>query len=118
MYKDASFEIRQAAGYGVGSSSISSYVLIEPITVVKLDRSGRATDVIVTKRVSGQTGVLTSTEDVATQSRWVRWRKWAYQNNEGPVNSRRLYFSIPTTGEGDATNNYSETTYDYAGRRR
>ncbi|MBK9140562.1 MAG: hypothetical protein IPM17_17710 [Verrucomicrobia bacterium] len=104
-------EIRSGSGYfNVGTSA---YTLIEPITLTKLDGSMRPTDIIVTKRDPAVSGALTATEDLATQSRWVRWSKSVFVNNQRSPNAQRRYFSIPTTGEGTATDNYSLTVYGF-----
>ena len=68
--------------------------LIEPISVEKTDESGRVTDLIETKRAPGVSGALTSTEDVATQARWVRWQKVIYYNNTLSANKTRVYSQI------------------------
>jgi len=110
IYKCAS-EIRSGSGYfNVGTSA---YTLIEPITLTKLDGSMRPTDIIVTKRDPVVSGPLTATEDLATQSRWVRWSKSVFVNNQRLPNAQRRYFSIPTTGEGTATDNYNLTVYGF-----
>ncbi len=119
VYNDPG-EVRQAVGYETSStSSVTS--LTEPISVTKFDRSGRVTDIIATKRATGVTGALTATENVTTQSRWVRWRKFVYGTNERRPDAERVYFVIPTTDgdQGNATDNYSETLYGYdlLGRR-
>lgn len=117
IYKDSASEVRSAQGYETvaTSSSSSSTSLIEPISLEKLDDSGRTTDSIQTKRAPGVTGALTSTEDVATQSRWVRWRKNIYFNNTRSANRTRVYWNIPTTNgdEGNSTDNYNETNYGF-----
>ncbi len=113
-------EVRQAVGYET-SSTTSVTVLTEPITVTKFDRSGRVTDIIATKRDPVVSGALTPTENVTTQARWVRWRKFVYGTNERRPDGERAYFAIPTTDgdQGNATDNYSETLYGYdlLGRR-
>lgn len=120
VYKDPG-EVRQASGYEASSSTSSSTSMIEPIVVTKFDRSERVTDIIATKRAPGVTGALTSTENVTTQSRWVRWHKFLYYSNERRPDAERVYFAIPTTDgdQGNATDNYSETLYGYdlLGRR-
>lgn len=117
IYKDSAQEVRSAEGYETvaTSSSSSSTSLIEPITVTKLDDSDRVTDSIQTKRDPSKSGALTSTEDLATQSRWVRWRKNIYFNDTGSANRTRVYWNIPTTNgdEGNSTDNYNETDYGF-----
>jgi hypothetical protein len=115
VYKCAA-EIRSGSGYlNVGTSA---YTLIEPVTITKLDGSLRATDVIVSKRASGVTGPLTATEDFSDQSRWVRWTKDVFANNQRSPNARRLYFSVPATGDGNATDNYNLTVDGFDGMDR
>lgn len=115
IYKCAG-EIRSGSGYfNVGTSA---YTLIEPVTVTKLDGSLRATDVIVSKRDPTVSGPLTATEDFGTQSRWVRWTKNIFVNNQRSPNATRLYFNIPTTGDGNARDNYNLTVYGFDGMDR
>ncbi len=117
VYDDSISEVRSALGYEtVATPGVpSSTNLIEPISVEKTDESGRVTDLIETKRAPGVSGALTSTEDVATQARWVRWQKVIYYNNTLSANKTRVYWSIPTTDgdPGDATSNYNETIYGF-----
>ncbi|MFO1458227.1 MAG: RHS repeat-associated core domain-containing protein [Verrucomicrobiota bacterium] len=117
IYKDSAFEVRSAQGYETvpPPSSSSTTSLIEPVSVEKVDKSGRVTDSIQTKRDPAKTGALTSSEDVATQSRWLRWRKALYNNNIRKPNRTRTYWNIPATNgdEGNSTDNYNETIYGF-----
>lgn len=113
VYRDAAGEVRSAVGYSTQSSSSVTAALIEPITVKRTDDDGRLTEVIVTRRASGVSGVLTGTENVSDQARWVRWTQWTYSNNNDSANQERNYFLIPTSGAGTSTDNYAETLWDY-----
>ena len=101
-------EVRWAQGYVATSSSTTSTVLIEPITVTTRDRNGRTTDVVQSKRAAGVTGALTASEDLSDQTKWVRWRHSTYLNLNGKANSQRVYYDIQN---GD----YNETLYGYDG---
>lgn len=113
VYRDAAGETRSAAGYMTQSSSSSNTALIEPITVRRHDDSGRVVESIVTRRAAGVSGVLTSTENVSDQTRWVNLKRWTYYNNELSANLEKAYFVIPTSGDGTSTDNYSETIFQY-----
>lgn len=115
VYKCAVGEVREASGY---IDSNNNVVLIEPITVTKEDYSRRTTDVIVTKRAAGVSGALTATEDVSDQTLWVRWTKQRYINNQWSPNSTQVYYSIPSSGEGNATNNYNRAVVGFDSRGR
>ena len=110
MYNESSTanEVRWAQGYVATSSSTTSTVLIEPITVTTRDRNGRATDVVQSQRAAGVTGALTASEDLSDQTKWVRWRHSAYLNLNGKANSQRVYYDIQNGG-------YNETLYGYDG---
>ena len=118
VFRDAAGEVRSAQGY-ITQTSSSVTALIEPITVRRTDDSRRATEIIVTRRATGVSGALTSTENVSDQTRWVRWTQWTYDNNSTTANRERVYFQIPTSGAGTSSNNYSETLWQYGvdGRR-
>jgi len=114
-------EVRRAQGYVTvpSGSSSSSTSLIEPITVTKQDGNGRTTDVVVSQRASGVTGALTASENLADQTKWVRWQQWTYLNMSAKANTQQVYFAIPSSGNGspgsydNTTGNYNQTLYGY-----
>jgi hypothetical protein len=95
VYKDADREAWSGRGYGSGGG-FSTYTLVNPVSITKMDRAGRATDQIVATRAS-TSGKLTASDSFA-QSSWVRWTKNSY-NDEGDLTASRVYHTIPSSGE-------------------
>ena len=111
------FEQWEGVGY---KKADGSYMLINPVRILKLDAAGRPSDEIAAVRGSNVTssGKLTAS-DSFPQSSWVRWTHTVYANNTNPA-LRRVYHSIPTT-EGDpgqSGTNYAQTNYGYDRRNR
>ncbi len=115
VYKDIDHEVWAGQGYGSGSG-FSTYTLVNPLSITKLDHAGRATDQIVATRAS-TSGKLTASDSFA-QATWVRWSKSIY-NDEGDLTASRVYHTIPSSGEGTSGTNYDAASfgYDASGRQ-
>lgn len=115
VYLDDEHEARAAQGYLVGST----YTLVNPVTITKMDASGRVIDQIEARRGSGvgSTGPL-SAADTFAQTSWSRWTHHEF-GDDGRLDFTRLYHLIPTSGEGSSGTNYDQTDfgYDSMGRR-
>lgn len=94
-------------GYAVSGPT---FTLIDPVTIVRNDKDGRATDKITSHRTTGS-GALSPTDTFA-QTDWQSWSSTQYDNQHRTL-SDRTYFLIPSSGEGVAGTNYGQTTYGY-----
>jgi RHS repeat-associated protein len=113
VYKDTVPEVRIGRGYATGTAPSYTYTLIDPVSVITLDQSGRHIRDIIATRDPGVTGVLTASEDFSVQSRWARWIQRYFSNNERRITYQRVYFAIPTSGDGVSGMNYNQTSYGY-----
>jgi len=108
VYLDDIYETRSAAGYL--KTSDGSYTLVNPVTINKRDEARRVIDEIQAVRAS-TSGAL-SASDSFPQSSWVRWSKNIFQNSVG-LAAKRVYFSIPASGEGVPGVNYDQAGFGY-----
>jgi RHS repeat-associated protein len=109
VYKDVDHEVWSGRGYGSGSG-FSTYTLVNPVSITKMDRAGRPTDQISATRAS--TSGKLSASDTFAQSSWVRWSKNTYDDS-GDLTASRVYHTIPSSGSGSSGTNYDETTFGY-----
>ncbi len=120
VYKDADRETWTAQGYALvsGSSSSSSsssgsdgnYVLVNPVEIQKRNATGTRSESIQAVRAS-TTGKL-SASDSFPQSSYVRWSVSLF-DNQGRLTASRFYHDIPSSGDGEKSTHYAETTYGY-----
>jgi YD repeat-containing protein len=117
VYMDGDHEVRRASGYLVGTSS---YTLVNPVAVTRMNAGGGVVAEIQAARGSGveNSGPLTAADSLP-QSSWTRWTSYQYDSEGGRVQSTRAYHSILSSGEGISGANYDQTTfgYDAMGRR-
>jgi RHS repeat-associated protein len=113
VYKDDVFE--SWVGQGYQKTSDSSFTLINPVSVTRRDVAGRVTDRISATRAS-TSGKLLPTDSLP-QTGWMGWSKSIYTDSPS-VGSERVYFLIPSTGEGTSGTNYNLTQYGYDNMRR
>jgi RHS repeat-associated protein len=109
-------EVRTAQGYATGAG-FTTYTLYNPISITKLDREGRAVEQIQATRGAGTPPPLStsgnlSPSDTFAQSSYVRWTKNFY-DNRGQLRLTRVYYNIPTSGEGSTFSNFTQTAYLY-----
>src|SRR5206468_536193 len=97
-------------GYATGASPSYAYTLINPVKVTRFDRRRRVTDEIQATRAS-TTGAL-SPADSFPQSGWVRWTSNHYDNHNR-LTFQRMYFLIPSSGDGSLGTNYNQTDFGY-----
>jgi RHS repeat-associated protein len=109
VYKDVEHEVWSGRGYGSGTG-FSTYTLVNPVSIEKMDRAGRTKDQISATRAS--TSGKLSASDTFAQSSWVRWSKNTYHDQKD-LTASRVYHTIPSSGEGSSGTNYDETTFDY-----
>ena len=104
---------------GSGYFDGTNYFLVDPVLIKNIDKDGRITDVITSKRSTGS-GSLSSS-DTFVQSDWKSWSSTQYASTTTSTTSahqalsQRTYFLIPTTtgDTGTVGVNYSETIYGY-----
>jgi len=113
VYKDDELEVWVGRGYQ--KTSDSSFTLIDPVQITRVDQSGRLTDTIEAKRTSG-TGKLAANNTFA-QTDWVSWKRYLYSSSPS-IAAARVYHSIPSSGEGTVGTNYEQTDYGYDVMRR
>jgi RHS repeat-associated protein len=97
-------------GYATGTGPSYTYALINPVSIVGMDKDGRTTDQISSVRSSGS-GALSPT-DTFNQTDWQSWSSTQYDNQHRTISSR-VYFLIPSSGTGTAGTNYGEMDYGY-----
>jgi len=107
-------------GYATGSGPYT-YTLLNPISISKMDKDGRSTDQITSKRSTGS-GLLAAT-DTFVQTDWQTWSTTQYSAKTDTtvtpptvahqMVSGRSYFLIPSSGIGTAGTNYAETDFGY-----
>ena len=122
VYKDAAREVRSARGYAtpIAEESSSSsdeeytYTLVNPVSITKMDASGRTIETIQATRASTE-GRL-SADDTFAQTSYVRWNTQQYSG--GQLKSTRAYHEIPSSTGGDSGANYNETEFGYDAQGR
>jgi RHS repeat-associated protein len=97
-------------GYATGTDPSYTFTLIDPTTIVQADKSARVINWITSKRSSGS-GAL-SASDTFDQTDWKSWSSIQY-NDRGQRESSRIYYDIPSSGEGLPGTSYGETDYGY-----
>ncbi|WP_425400431.1 RHS repeat-associated core domain-containing protein [Aeoliella sp.] len=116
VYDDENHEIRTARGYKVSSN----YTIVGPVSITRMDDDGRVTDNIKAvlwnesdEPVETKSGVFSAAIDFE-QGQWCRWTNHYYDNG-GMLERTRVYFKIPTSGDGSSTPDtyYSQTGYTY-----
>lgn len=113
VYQDVMGQVWNGSGYW--TQSTGNYTLINPVRIVAVDGSGRATDQITAVR-AWTSGALAAT-DSFPQTGWVRWM----HNDYGPggiLLYQQVYFLIPASGPGIKGTNYNETDYLYDPMKR
>jgi RHS repeat-associated protein len=118
IYKDADHEIWSAKGYATGTDfgPAYSFTLVNPVSVIRMDRSNRETDAI--SAVRADTNGPLSSGDSFAQATWVRWTKSLYDDAD-QMSASWVYHALPSAGDGTPGNNYDKTAfgYDIMGRR-
>ncbi len=110
VYQDDTHEIWMASGYASGGG-FSTYTLVQPVRITRLDFVERITAQIQATRASGTGGKLDRCDTFA-QSSWTRWMQFHFDNN-GRMDWQRVYFDIPSSGIGSSGTNYNETQFGY-----
>jgi len=116
VYHDAEHEVWTAQGYVSGEEPYYVSMLVNPVSILRTDASGRPVDEIQAVRESTEGGLCRSNR--FPQSTWCRWTQHEYDNS-GKRTATRVYHTIPTDCEGKPRVNYDETTfgYDVVGRQ-
>ncbi|HUY90331.1 MAG TPA: RHS repeat-associated core domain-containing protein [Pirellulales bacterium] len=110
VYDDVNQAVRSARGYATGTSPSYSYTLVNPVSIAIMDGDGNVTDQARATRASTSGPLLPS--DTFAQSSYVRWTHNVYNDNDQPTTAR-VYFSIPTSGDGAKGTNYNEQDFGY-----
>lgn len=108
-------EIWMAQGYATGSAPNYTYTLIDPVSITRTDDDGRVTDQISAIRAN-KSGPLSPTDSFA-QSSYCRWTNNLF-SGAGELTGMRVYFAIPSTGQGVQGTNYNETDFAFDGMAR
>ncbi len=127
VYRDTAFETWSASGFVTGAAPNYAVTVVNPVSITRTDHDGRVLDEIVAVRLQQAefphqakletTGLLNSASDSFPQETWIRWTRSHY-DHAYRLDWRRLYFDIPTNGDGTPGFNYGQTEfgYDAAGR--
>jgi RHS repeat-associated protein len=110
VFQDDTHEVWQAGGYASGTG-FNTFTLVQPVNVLKLDHAGRTTARIQAVRGSGTGGKLDRC-DTFPQTSWSRWTQFNYDQNSR-LEWQRVYFDIPTSGNGTSGTNYNQTSFGY-----
>ena len=110
VYKDLDLQTYQGQGYATGSGPYT-YTLVNPVTVTIMDQAGRAVHSIQATRTSTM-GRLSASDSFTDQTKWCRWTH-SFYDDSGLLTSSRVYFDIPSSGDGTEGTNYDLTSYDY-----
>jgi len=113
VYQDVTHEVWVGRGYQQVSDS--SFTLINPVSITQRDRRGNTLEEIQATRIS-TAGKLQPT-DSFPQSSYVLWTTFQYTDC-CLLTSRRVYHTIPATGEGLPGTNYDQTIYGYDSMKR
>lgn len=109
VYQDSINQIWQGNGYATGTTDYT-YTLINPVSLTFMDGLRRITDQVQAVRAS-TSGPLLSTDNFP-QSSWVKWTSQDYGVGNN-LQYQRVYFTIPTSGNGMRGTNYNQTNYGY-----
>ncbi|QDU01709.1 tRNA3(Ser)-specific nuclease WapA precursor [Gimesia chilikensis] len=117
VYKSDSEEsqIWQGQGYATGTSPSYTYTLVNPVSILKLDKNGNSLESIQATRTS-TSGKLLPTDTFA-QASYVSWTTNQYTEC-CLLESSRVYHTIPTSGSGSSETNYDQTNYGYDSMKR
>ncbi|QDU05521.1 hypothetical protein V6x_52590 [Gimesia chilikensis] len=117
VYKSDSEEnqIWQGQGYATGTSPSYTCTLINPVSILKLDKNGNSLESIQATRAS-TSGKLQPT-DTFTQSSYVSWTTNQYTEC-CLLESTRIYHTIPSSGSGSSGTNYDQTDFGYDAMKR
>ncbi len=110
VYDDEDREVLSASGYGSGTGH-STYTLVNPVSISKMDQAGRTTEQIQATRASTSGKLLSS--DTFAQSAYVRWSTMSY-GDEGNLEWSRAYHDIPSSGAGSSGTNYNQSDFEYS----
>ncbi|MBN8624754.1 MAG: RHS repeat protein, partial [Planctomycetes bacterium] len=110
VYRDAEHQIWTAQGYATGTSGYRRFTLVNPVSLNRLDHSGRVVDAIQAERAV--TDGRLSQADCFPQSSWTHWTQRVY-NDADQLIAERAYHTIPAAGSGQNGVNYDETQFGY-----
>lgn len=108
VYMDNVAEHRIGNGYQ--KTSDSSYLLVNPVSIEKLTRTGKVADEIQAVRAS-TSGKLLATDSFA-QGTWVSWTH-RHIHPDHPPSLEQVYHNIPSSGGGASGTNYNQTLFGY-----
>uniref|UniRef100_UPI0035694D90 hypothetical protein n=1 Tax=Novipirellula sp. TaxID=2795430 RepID=UPI0035694D90 len=115
VYKDAEHATWTASGYATGTGPAYTYTLINPVNIQQRDPRGNMIEQIQVTR--GSTSGRLQPTDTFSQASFTRWTTWQYTDCCF-VSSKRVYHTIPASGEGASGTNYDQTTYGYDSLKR
>jgi len=123
VYNDEHHGTYSGQGYATGTAPDYDYTLINPVSITQRDDGGKVLAQI-TAVAPDTEGTLAEIMENAgggmnayPQSSWVRWQTTQYTQC-CLVASQRVYFSIPSSGEGTSGVNYNQTDYGYDSLQR
>lgn len=113
VYKD--YENRQVTAQGFQKTSDESFTLVNPVSITKRDKNGNVREEIQATRAS--TSGKLQASDTFAQSSYTRWTTYQYTEC-CKLESMRVYYDIPASGEGTLNTHYNKTEYGYDLRNR
>lgn len=118
VYDDANHIKYLGQGFAAGSAPDYEYTLVNPVSITKMDARGEVNEQIqaAAPAVSGTLAEIIETagggENAFPRTTYTRWTTFQHVDCCLAA-SRRVYHTIPDSGEGDPGTNYDETDYGY-----
>jgi RHS repeat-associated protein len=110
-------------GFATGTSPGYTYQLVNPVSITKMDASGRVNEQIQAVAPSTDGTLASIIADAGggaaafPQTSYTRWTTRQYTDCCLAA-SQRVYHTIPASGEGTSGTNYDETDYGYDAMKR
>jgi len=118
VFDDENHITYSGQGFATGTAPDYEYTLINPVSITKMDASGRVNEQIqaIAPSTSGTLAEIIAAagggEPAFPQSSYTRWTTNQYTDCCLAA-SQRVYHTIPDTGEGTSGTNYDETDFGY-----
>lgn len=118
VFDDVNHITYSGQGFATGEAPDYDYTLINPVSITKMDASGRVNEQIqaVAPSTEGTLGEIIENAgggaEAFPQSSFTHWTTSQYTDCCLAA-SQRVYHTIPESGEGDPGTNYDETDFGY-----
>ncbi|MBN8625472.1 MAG: RHS repeat-associated core domain-containing protein [Planctomycetes bacterium] len=107
---DAKHETRRARGYATAIGPNYDFRLVNPVSIARRNETVGVRDFIQAARREAA-GPLSPADEFLPPS-WTAWSQERYDDRNQLI-ARRVYHTLPTSGEGASHANYDETTFEY-----